>query len=585
MLWIEVSRYFSVLGSSVGHLFGFLSCRWPRFVAAFLGLVWFLHLGGVRTLDPLNSSWLSGDWLQHWSGFLFFKQEPWTFPLGTLASVPYPIGTNIGFTDSIPLVAILIKPFARILPFEFQYIGIWLCLSFVLQGYVGALLCSTVTGSRVHQALGGSLFALSPVLTSRVGHEALSAHWLILGLLYFGLRSYEGISKARQIATLTVAWVLLSASIHPYLAAICSVLALANVSRLALNRHLSIRDSGIFAVAMLAGTVAIFWVIGYFGEPGTATGGFGVYSSDLLAFFDPRSTSRFIPSIPTQPAQWEGFAFPGLGGWFAIGCAMYALTKRPKVDWRSRSVVVWAAAILAVYALSSHITIAGSIVAHARTFYAMFEPIPSWFRASGRFVWPLHYLLLLFGVWGIAQLGSSFHRLVAIVLLSLAVGIQAVDFTMDPWWFSDKHTRQQNPADFELARGRYDHLALFPPQVGAPCQFATADGGSASATIDEAHIYRYSLLAYRIRLTYNSGTFARMLWTNIERHCQAALDEVASGQLDARTVYVVAPEHVKVFRAASAICNRFDGDWVCVRSENADPFREYVASGKLTSTK
>jgi len=62
------------------------SPRWPRLVAGLLGFVWFLQIGGGSTLNPTNVGWvLAGDWLQHWLGWLLFRNEPWTFPLGKLA--------------------------------------------------------------------------------------------------------------------------------------------------------------------------------------------------------------------------------------------------------------------------------------------------------------------------------------------------------------------------------------------------------------------------------------------------------------------------------------------------------------------
>jgi hypothetical protein len=101
--------------------------RWPRYAAAAFGFVWFVQLCGGSTLNPLNTAWMfTGDWRQHWLGFLFFQHEPWTFPLGGLPSLLYPIGTNIGFTDSNPLLAIVVKPFAGVLPAEYQLVGWWL---------------------------------------------------------------------------------------------------------------------------------------------------------------------------------------------------------------------------------------------------------------------------------------------------------------------------------------------------------------------------------------------------------------------------------------------------------------------------
>src|SRR5688572_21187645 len=148
--------------------------------AALFGFIWYLLLGGGPTLNPLNLGWvLKGDWLQHWLGWLFFRHEPWTFPLGTITTLPYPIGTTIGFTDSNPLVSIVLKPFSPWLPAEFQFIGPWLALCFILQGYFGAMLASTVTRHPVVQMLGGCLFAVSPILAMRLGHDTLCAQWIL----------------------------------------------------------------------------------------------------------------------------------------------------------------------------------------------------------------------------------------------------------------------------------------------------------------------------------------------------------------------------------------------------------------------
>ena len=145
------------------------SPRWPRYAAAFLGFVWFLEIGGGPTLNPTHIALImSGDWLQHWLGWLFFRHDPWTFPLGTISSLPYPVGTTIGFTDSNPLVSLLLKPFSPA-AVEFQFIGPWFALCFVMQGYMGAALASTVTGGPGSSSSAATLFVLSPVLVARLG--------------------------------------------------------------------------------------------------------------------------------------------------------------------------------------------------------------------------------------------------------------------------------------------------------------------------------------------------------------------------------------------------------------------------------
>jgi hypothetical protein len=199
---------------------------------ALIGFLWYLELGGAPTLLPTNIDWvLDGDWRQHWLGWLFFRREPWTFPLGTITSLPYGIGTTIGFTDSNPLVSLMLKPFSSWLPEVFQFIGPWLALCFVLQGYMGAKLASLITKDPLQQVLGGCLFVFSPILAARMGHDTLCAHWILLGLIYTGLRDYRDSADARRTSWWSVAAVVMAAAIHPYLAVMTYVLALTGFIR------------------------------------------------------------------------------------------------------------------------------------------------------------------------------------------------------------------------------------------------------------------------------------------------------------------------------------------------------------------
>jgi hypothetical protein len=63
-------------------------------------------------------------------------------------------------------------------------IGLWLAACFTLQGYAGAKLASSVTKDAGLQLLGGYLIVLSPVLSARLGHDTLCAHFIPVSLLY-----------------------------------------------------------------------------------------------------------------------------------------------------------------------------------------------------------------------------------------------------------------------------------------------------------------------------------------------------------------------------------------------------------------
>jgi hypothetical protein len=546
--------------------------RWPRVAAAGLGFVWFLQIAGLHPLNPTDFTWIyAGDWMQHLFGWLLFRGEPWTFPLGALRAVPYPVGSNIGFTDSNPLVSLLLKPFSGLLPAEFQFIGPWIALCFVLQGYVGAALTSVVTKEPEQQVLGGYLFVLSPVLLSRLAHDTLCAHWLLLGLLYLGLREHADPGEARRSALLAGAAAVLAASIHPYLAAMCGTLALAVDARLWRTGHLSPVRAAVSGLATTLGMLCVFGVIGYFGRATIGATGLGDFSSDLLTLVNPGQYSRLLPALPARPVQMnEGIGYLGLGGLLASLVALVVLVRRRPRPGRRVGVVVAACALMAVYALSPSVSFEGREVLSLRWLYGLMGPLVGAFRASGRFIWPFHYLVLIFGVWGLTRAVAPDRRTLGTMLVALAVAVQAADLTFDGWWFTTKTFRQAPVAAFDRAVGHYRHLALVPMQVLGAC------GGP----WEQDDVYRYMLHAYRLHTTYNSGVFARLPASRVRAECGRLERSIAEGVLDPQTIYVVAPDRVPRFREIGAACGRFDGDWICVDRQSDAGFRNLVETGK-----
>src|SRR4030095_5804229 len=138
---------------------------------------------GLHTLWPGNTSWLmtiKHDWGTHYLGWLFYQHEPWHFPLGEVHNYFAPGGTNVGFTDSIPLLAILFKLISFILPGEFQYFGIWLLLCHLLTAYYTILLFRRFKVKDIYTFFAVIFIAANPVLIYRGMHPALCAQWMLL---------------------------------------------------------------------------------------------------------------------------------------------------------------------------------------------------------------------------------------------------------------------------------------------------------------------------------------------------------------------------------------------------------------------
>lgn len=529
--------------------------RLAAIAAGIVGAAFFAWIAGVRILDPASIDWLrKGDWVPHHFGWHYFRIEPWHWPPGAVHGYYAPLGTSIGLTDSIPLVAYLLKPLSAWLPPQTQYLGPWLLACFALQGGLGARLVGRFVASAWTQLLGGVLFVLVPTLLIRVGHAALCAHWLILWALLVATRP-----PARRFAW--PGWAalgLVSGLVQPYLAAmVLGVLAGATASN----------DSGvpigrrIAALATALGTtLAGWWLSGLFlltGERSLTAGGLGYYSMNLLAFVSPEGWSAVLPNLPSAtPGQpYEGFHYLGLGLLSLLAVAV-ALRAGGRVAPGPRMVTPWLLAtclVMTAFAVSPVVTLGSRTLLNLDG--AWTAPL-ALFRSSGRFVWPLVYLGL---VWAIATLARALPARATVAVLGLAVIVQAEDLhgahqfrrqvAHDPsfhaWLnpFDDPRWHEVAPA--------YARLALVPPpQCGdTPVPYEAAIG----FTVDHG-------------LTINAGVVARRDERARASYCETLARQVETAALADDTLYVVSPQAAPAIAATGGDrvrCGEIDGVWIC----------------------
>ena len=154
--------------------------KWlPWTLAAVVAAVIFQISYGLSALGPSNINWLMTvrhDWGTHYLGWAFYKNEPWHFPLGRVDGYNYPVGTNVGFTDSIPLLAIFFKLFAPLLSSDFQYFGLWLFVCHLLAAYFTIRLFRLFEINWMVTAAASIFVAASPVLLYRG-----IFHWWTIG--------------------------------------------------------------------------------------------------------------------------------------------------------------------------------------------------------------------------------------------------------------------------------------------------------------------------------------------------------------------------------------------------------------------
>lgn len=414
--------------------------KYPGVTAVFIGGIVFIGLYGLGTLDITNDTWIYNgyierDIVQHYAGWLFYRESPWTFPLGVAANLFYPAGTAITFTDSIPIVAIIAKAGSAILPHDFQYFGVWVLLCCILQAFFATKLLSLYTTNRWVLALGSLIFTFSPILHERAfRHSALAAHFLILAALYFYFSNYR--RKHSEISRWYIVLIPAAVAIHPYFVPMVGVIFIADMlTSLRYSPH-KLRQLVVGAATIVATGLSAF-VVGVFEGGGSNSGwGYGFYSLNINSIINPTSMSieswsAFMPVLPQFSGQYDGFNYLGAG---IVICLVATLLMNIVIhkfrvlmfaNLRAHQLLLLLFAILLLFALSNTITLGRDVVA--------MYPISVWttdllgiFRASARMFWPIYYMIFLTAIVAVLRLVPSRYHSVAV---GLVLSIQLIDLT------------------------------------------------------------------------------------------------------------------------------------------------------------
>jgi hypothetical protein len=395
---------------------------------ALLGCACFFFIYGYKILNPAFIEWtMHGDAATNFLGWHFFRSEPWRFPIGLIQSYHYPQGTGIVYTDSIPLMAFLLKPFSSLLPGRFQYHGIWLLLSYMLQGVFGWYLVSRFIKNRCIAIVGTLFFVMSPVMVQRADlHASLTAHWVLLAALYLFFEPDTFTTRLKWLILLPV-----TSMIHFYFLLMVGLIYGGYILRVSLplekKRILSIIPFPIITASLL--WVAM-WVQGYFiiNLKSAATVGFGKFSMNILAPINthPFSSFLFLKPFPVATAgQYEGFNYLGLGLIFLTVIAVIELIRHKEILKSASTIpLVFVCLILIGLALSNRISLANHEIFHITLPLALYGKLGI-IRASGRMFWPVTYIVTLTCLVLVARFKS---RRNAAIIISFAVIVQLMDF-------------------------------------------------------------------------------------------------------------------------------------------------------------
>lgn len=418
-----------------------------------IGFVWATF--GESFLRGQSTFWQTDaqDITQYMAGFNLYFSAPWQYPLLAFDSLNYPDGTRATFVDIIPLYALLLKLLIPASWAPFNPFGVWVGICFVLQA-VGAWWVARELRANAWAFMLGlaALMLMTPALLSRVGHISLMSHWIVVFAIALYLRGWR--RKAMPMA----GWTLLLVSafyINIYLFVMAAgIYAAAAVS---VMQFRSVRHWLHATVPLWALLISLLLTLMPLPSGGvTREWGFGYYSMNVLSPF----IGGRIVTLTAQvgAGQYEGFNYLGLGLIIALVLVCSNSTTRAHAQEALRR--HWALASLlllySVYALSNQIYIGSTQVATV-SYPGFTKAITSQFRVSGRFFWPVAYVLMIGALWLLLKRHGKRQFLYVAAALTV---VQLADLTSVYANLQATLTRQ--PAQ-HLQRAAWD--ATIPAQV------------------------------------------------------------------------------------------------------------------------
>ncbi len=424
-------------------------------IAFMMSILYVGYLFPFKFLSGYGGFFEREEVLMSLSGWWSFKKTAWQFPLLKTTLLNSPQGAHIAFTNSIPLVALLLKPFKAFLSHSFHYFGAWFGIAYVLQAVSSVLLVRAFKQrSTIAIIAASSMSLMMPAFLNQLDNVALTTHgYILLGFtLYF-----SGFENPRRFNITTIYFTglsFLALLTHPYLFFMVSAIYLAFLIDHALQfahfKHFreEIERSAIAlfkTILVLAFTAA---VCGYFSHK-IRTAGYSYYSMNLFSPF--QGGKFFYRAIDATGGQHRGYNYLGLGTIFSL--LFIPITQRQWMlnlfkRYRALTVILFC---LFVFSISNRIFYGSTKLVHYNVIYP-FSILTETLRSSGRMFWPVGYLLMLIGLTSALRFQQNKKVNVLIVLLILGLQFYDTSSQRKRLYFSTRQASRIQPSWHRLLR-------------------------------------------------------------------------------------------------------------------------------------
>ena len=403
------------------------STKSPRkIIGLVLGLIVFLSIYNMMISNPFYDDWLLdepiglSDAKVHYYGWLAYRNESIQFPLGKMIKLGYP-QTSIVFADSIPLVAMFLKPIAKFIPGNFQYFGIWVLICYMLMGHFSFNLLRLYS-QKIQFLIPASLLIISsPILTQSFlcGYFSLLAHFLLIWSFYLVLKKNEDNDIFQWALLLSI-----SVLIQIYLFAMIMLIFLFYF--VSIRAQANLAKKLMLLTLILSLQLLLMYVSGYFiGSLNSSSVSenteFGLLSSNLNSFINPLRYSKIIKPLPLPLRISRPYVFNYLGLGlvlaFLIAIAISIKERYLAKLLKKNAFLIIPITLMTLFSFTNKISFNRKIIFQYNIPH--FLMLLTQFASTSRFLWPLYYLIIIFTLYTFSRIKKS--QIVSLILLSLIV--------------------------------------------------------------------------------------------------------------------------------------------------------------------
>ena len=583
-----------------------------------IGLAAYAAIIRFKALWPTDVDWLLPQWngnidsASNYIGWEMYRQSGiFQWPIGRSPMLGPDGGSSIAYSTP-PLLALIFKPLTHWSKTPLQFFGLWSLICFIGQSISSWKLLGLWIKNRIHLSIGVCFFVLAPSFLDRLSvHFDASAHWLLIFALYMFFRPTF---KFGQWLTLGA----LSVLVFPYIAMMVSVIYATRlfVDVISTKRwfEVIIRTSIYIGVLLITA-----WQCGFFllGGSKIDAEGYGVFSANALTFVDPGFLdnnrvpwSHLVPDQWQGPGQYEGFAFVGGGvlvlaviAWvikvvsgtrstratlftpaiifpilFGRSCdvpqlaltvllgvlvaiALESVIQSRRHNFKRIITLSTSLVLMYIFALSNEIFIGKFQFTHLNLSPNLLL-LANTFRSSGRFAWPIMYVLILLII---VKIVSEVPSAMAIVILLLALSFQVLDTNNGTQFTTDAYSR--SGPEIYLTSDTWNSLGekydgvLFSPASNKPRIFLSDN----SDFVGEGGVLwrDIGVLAQKYDWSMNSSYFSRDPANRFQIDNQALDRVLIDGEFSSNMLYVFIEndewERAKIVAGANDLVGLLDG--------------------------